>query len=61
MQQMTGIDMPVEPNGITLKPNQTKSLIWTFGLEGEVEIACHVPGHYVAGMVGEIFVGANTR
>ena len=61
MQQMTGMDMPDEPNGITLKPGQTKTLIWTFGLEGEVELACHVPGHYAAGMVGEIFVNANTR
>ena len=61
MQQMTDMDMPGEPNGITLKPGQTKTLIWTFGLEGEVEIACHVPGHYAAGMVGKIFVNPNAK
>jgi uncharacterized cupredoxin-like copper-binding protein len=61
MQQMAGMDMPDETNGITLKPGQTKTLIWTFGQKGEVEFACHVPGHYSAGMVGKIFVGANTK
>ncbi|KXS30420.1 MAG: Cupredoxin domain protein [Candidatus Gallionella acididurans] len=61
MKKKAGMGMPDEPNGITLKPGQTKTLIWTFGLEGEVEFACHVPGHYAAGMVGKIFVGANTK
>jgi Uncharacterized copper-binding protein len=61
MQQMAGMDMPDESNGITLKPGQTKILIWTFGQNGEVEFACHVPGHYSAGMVGKIFVGAYTK
>jgi uncharacterized cupredoxin-like copper-binding protein len=61
MQQMAGMDMPDESNGMTLKPGQTKTLIWTFGPEGKVEFACHVPGHYAAGMVGKIFVNANTR
>lgn len=61
MQKMAGMVMPDESNGITLKPGQTKTLIWTFGQKGEVEFACHVPGHFAAGMVGEIFVSANTR
>lgn len=61
MQQMPDMDMPDEPNGITLKPGQTKTLIWTFGQKGEVEFACHVSGHFAAGMVGKIFVSANTR
>ena len=61
MQQMAGMDMPDEPNGITLKPGQTKSLIWTFNQKGEIEFACHVPGHFAAGMIGEIFVDAKTK
>lgn len=61
MQQMAGMDMPDEPNGITLKPGQTKSLIWTFDQKGEIEFACHVPGHYAAGMVGKIVVDAKTK
>jgi hypothetical protein len=33
-------------------------LIWQFGKAGVVELACHVPGHYPAGMVSEVQVGA---
>jgi uncharacterized cupredoxin-like copper-binding protein len=56
MQRMSGMAMPDEPNAITLKSGETKSLIWTFGSKPVVEFACHVPGHYAAGMVGKIFV-----
>ena len=61
MQKMPGLDMPNEPNGMMLKPGQTKALIWTFEQGGEFEFACHVPGHFAAGMVGKILVNANTR
>ncbi len=61
MQKMPGLDMPNEPNGIMLKPGQTKTLIWTFDQGGVVEFACHVPGHFAAGMVGKILVNANTK
>ena len=56
MQRMDGKVMPDEPNAMTLKPGETKTLIWTFGPKQVVEFACHVPGHYAAGMVGKIFV-----
>jgi uncharacterized cupredoxin-like copper-binding protein len=56
MQRMDGMVMPDEPNAITLKPGETKTLVWTFGKEPVVEFACHVPGHYAAGMAGKIFV-----
>ena len=56
MQRMGGMVMADEANGITLRPGQTKTLIWTFGKAGEVEYACHQPGHYAAGMVGKIFL-----
>lgn len=61
MQKMAAMNMPDEPNGITLKPGQTKTLIWTFGQKGEVEFACHVPGHFAAGMVGKIIVNLNQK
>lgn len=61
MQKMPGMDMPNEPNGVMLKPGQTKSLIWTFDQGGEVEFACHVPGHFAAGMIGKVFVNANMK
>lgn len=56
MQRMNGMVMPDEPNAISLKPGQTKTLIWTFGPEPVMEFACHSPGHYAAEMVGKIYV-----
>lgn len=61
MQQMGDMDMPDEPNAIMLKPGQTKTLIWTFGSERELEYACHTPGHYAAGMIGKISVTGKTK
>ena len=43
-----------EPNGFVLKPGETKTLTWTFTGDGDVEFACHIPGHYPAGMRGSI-------
>jgi uncharacterized cupredoxin-like copper-binding protein len=39
-----------DPNVITVEPGQRKQLIWQFTRPGTFEIACHVPGHYPAGM-----------
>ncbi len=39
-----------DPNVVTLEPGQKKELIWQFTKAGTFEIACHVPGHYPAGM-----------
>lgn len=61
MQQMGDMDMPDEPNAIMLKPGQTKTLIWTFGSEQELEYACHTPGHYAAGMIGKISVAEKKK
>jgi uncharacterized cupredoxin-like copper-binding protein len=44
------------PNSITLKPGETKRLTWRFGDAATLEFACHEPGHYQAGMRGEITV-----
>lgn len=45
-----------EPNGIAMKPGETKDLIWKFGHESQVQYACHIPGYYAAGMIGDIQV-----
>lgn len=45
-----------EGNAVTLEPGETKELIWRFGKPGNVEIACHIPGHYEAGMHGIVTV-----
>ena len=34
-----------------IAPGQTKNLIWTFATPGDYQMACHVPGHYQAGMI----------
>lgn len=45
-----------DPNAVTVEPGQTKTLFWRFGAPGLVEGACHIPGHYEAGMVTRIQV-----
>lgn len=54
MQGMSMMDN--DPNGIMLKPGETRVLIWTFTQPGTIEYACHEPGHYAAGMVGTITI-----
>lgn len=56
MGHMTG-GMPHDlPNAISLQPGETKELTWRFGTAGTLEYGCHVPGHYEAGMRGQIRV-----
>ena len=47
-----------EDNMLSLAPGQTGELIWKFTISGPVYLACLRPGHYAAGMKGEIQVGA---
>lgn len=46
--------MEHEPNGISLKPGQTKTLVWTFERAKNLQFACDIPDHYEAGMHGVI-------
>lgn len=43
-----------EPEGIALKPGETKELTYTFAAAGKILAGCHVAGHYGAGMMAEI-------
>jgi uncharacterized cupredoxin-like copper-binding protein len=45
-----------DPNSILLEPGKSKAIVWTFSNAGTFEFACNVPGHYDAGMVGEVEV-----
>ncbi len=56
MQGMPGMVMPDEANGISLAPGETKSIVWQFVEPGTIELACHEPGHYKAGMVSFIVI-----
>jgi uncharacterized cupredoxin-like copper-binding protein len=43
-----------DPNSVLLEPGETKVLVWKFSDPTTLEFACNVPGHYEAGMHGEV-------
>jgi Cu+-exporting ATPase len=45
-----------EANAVEVPAGQTARLVYTFGQPGRLEIGCHVPGHYAAGMRGTIII-----
>lgn len=55
MAAMAGMPMN-HPNGVSIAPGKTGVLIWTFTKAGTLQYACHVPGHFAAGMVGQLTV-----
>ncbi len=50
MMENPGMMHAAGGNAITLKPGETKELIWTFEEAWQVQVACNIPGHYEAGM-----------
>jgi uncharacterized cupredoxin-like copper-binding protein len=46
-----------EPNGVSVEPGKTGTLVWQFTKSGTFDFACLMPGHFEAGMVGKIIVG----
>ncbi|MCU1727917.1 cupredoxin family protein [Pseudomonas sp. 7P_10.2_Bac1] len=52
------MDMPGmkhdDPNSVLVEPGKTAELTWTFAKADNLEFACNVPGHYQAGMVGQL-------
>lgn len=57
------MDMPIaelahhmddSPNGMVVQPGQTDTLTWQFDESGPIQFACHIPGHYPAGMIGRL-------
>ena len=59
MTQMEGTMMMDEPNAVLVPSGETKTLTWTFSEPGDVTFACHVSGHYEAGMKGNVGVSAD--
>lgn len=41
-------------NSVLVEPGETRELVWSFEEARNLEFACNVPGHYQAGMRGEI-------
>lgn len=42
------------PNSVLLEPGQSEEIVWRFSKKGNIEFACNVPGHYQAGMYGDV-------
>lgn len=45
-----------EPNALTLEPGMAGELVWKFTRPGTFAYACLLPGHYEAGMTGQVIV-----
>jgi uncharacterized cupredoxin-like copper-binding protein len=45
-----------DPNAIRLKPGKSGEIVWKFTNDGVFKIACLIPGHYDAGMHGDVTV-----
>jgi uncharacterized cupredoxin-like copper-binding protein len=45
-----------DPNAIRLAPGKSGEIVWKFTNDGVFKIACLVPGHYDAGMHGDVTV-----
>ncbi|MBL4757818.1 MAG: cupredoxin family protein [Rhizobiales bacterium] len=45
-----------DPNSVRLESGQSSELFWHFTNAGSFEFACLIPGHYAAGMKGDIAV-----
>lgn len=43
-----------DPNAVLIEPGKSAELTWKFSKDAELEMACNLPGHYEAGMVGHI-------
>lgn len=55
MRQGMGMDHD-DPNMLSLPPGEEGTLIWKFTRAGKFTFACLVPGHFEAGMKGDITV-----
>ena len=45
-----------EPSKVTLAPGKQGEIVWQFTKAGTVNFACLMPGHYEAGMKGQVKV-----
>jgi uncharacterized cupredoxin-like copper-binding protein len=48
-----------DANAMMLKPGETRELIWTFAETANFEFGCNVPGHYQAGMKGNVVISGH--
>ena len=55
MRKMPGMEHD-EPNQVALAPGVSGNLVWQFTKSGVIDFACLQPGHFEAGMKGEVSV-----
>jgi len=53
---MTSGSMMSGPNAVQLQPGESATIVWKFTAMGSLIFGCHEPGHYAAGMLGNIEV-----
>lgn len=56
MQQMGHSMVHEDASTATVEAGGQAELTWTFAQAGELQFACNIPGHYQAGMVGNVQV-----
>ena len=49
-----------DPNAISLESGKSGEIVWTFSNAGEFEFAGMIPGHYEAGMRGDLTIEEKT-
>jgi uncharacterized cupredoxin-like copper-binding protein len=49
-------EMGDETNAVDVPAGTTQSITWQFTTAGATRFACHQPGHFAAGMVGDVTV-----
>lgn len=55
MESMGGMDHG-DDDTLVVEPGETGELTYTFDEPGEIQIGCHQPGHFEAGMVLDIVI-----
>lgn len=50
------MEMAGEPNTVDVPAGTTMTLTWQFTEAGTTQFACHQPGHFAAGMFGDVTV-----
>lgn len=50
-----------EPNMAQLAPGETGEIVWHFTRPGTVDFACLIPGHFEAGMQGQIVASGDEK
>lgn len=45
-----------DPNSVRLAPGKSGEIVWKFTTSGTLKFACLIPGHYEAGMHGDLTV-----